>query len=401
MKYFKTDGIRGIVNEDLNIELVQKIGKAIKKLNIKDVYLGYDPRNSNALICSALISGLLAVNINVINVGLVSTPLMQYLSRKYNLVCIMVTASHNPYYYNGIKIFKNGQKLTNEEELLIEENLDNEYLLGIGNYSNNYDLLNNYLNYLLEFKCPSKYKIIFDLSNGSLINIVNNLITKEDNIKVINNKSNGTNINLECGSLFIDKIDLKDNDYLFSFDGDGDRVLFKDNKRIYDGDLIVYILAKYYHCDKVVLTNNVNVGLLKAFKKSNIKVYISDVGDKNVYDLMIKENCLLGGETSGHIINSKYMTSGDGLLNALIIIKILNEINIDEYLKDVVYYHELSMNLINDYSLDKLNNLKDKYQKLALMNIRRSGTENVIRVKVMSKYKYIINKIKKEILNNE
>ena len=108
MKYFKTDGIRGIVNEDLNIELVQKIGKAIKKLNIKDVYLGYDPRNSNALICSALISGLLAVNINVINVGLVSTPLMQYLSRKYNFVCIMVTASHNPYYYNGIKIFKNG-----------------------------------------------------------------------------------------------------------------------------------------------------------------------------------------------------------------------------------------------------------------------------------------------------
>ena len=133
---------------------------------------------------------------------------------------------------------------------------------------------------------------------------------------------NGININDKCGSLFIYETSLNDNDYLFSFDGDGDRILFKDKKRVYDGDLIVYLLAKYYKLDKVVVTENVNLGLLKAFEKDKIQVYISSVGDKNVYDLMIKENIKIGGETSGHIINLKTNPYGDALLTCIELINI-------------------------------------------------------------------------------
>lgn len=401
MKYFGTDGIRGIVNDDLTIELIQKIGKTLKVLKVDKIYVGYDSRLSNYLVLTSLVSGILATGIEVINLGMVSTPLLQYLSRKYNLITLMITASHNPYYYNGIKIFRNGDKLNEEEELLIENSIDKEIVLKTGTYQIDASLKNNYLNYLKEFKVQNSKRIILDLANGAVVNIAKDLFKQEDNILLINDKPNGRNINLECGSLFIDKVKLNDYDYLFSFDGDGDRVLFKDKDRVYDGDLIVYILAKYYKLDKVVLTKNVNLGLLKAFKKSKIKVYYSEVGDKNVYDLMIKENCILGGESSGHIINLKYMTSGDGLLNSLIIIKILNEIDLNDYLKDVEYYPQLKLNLSNDYSMDKLENIQKKYNKKARINLRRSGTEKVIRVDISSKNATIIEKIKEEIMNNE
>ena len=255
-----------------------------------------------------------------------------------------------------------------DEEELIEYNLEYNFEFKLGKYSKSNIVFNEYIYYLSLFKEEFKHKITLDLSNGALVNIANKLFNNDDNITLINKDYNGININDCVGSLYIKDIDIKESKYLFSFDGDGDRILFKDNNNIYNGDVIVYLLAIYYKLDKVVLTDNVNPGLLKAFKKRKIKVCLSSVGDKNVYNTMIKENILLGGESSGHIINLKYMTSGDGLLNFLIINKILNEIDINKYLKDIKYYPEINLNLDSNYNLEKLNEIKEKYLEKAKIN---------------------------------
>ena len=397
MKYFGTDGIRGIINKDLNSDLIYRIGRSLKVLNVDKIYIGYDTRESNIYVFNLLVSGILSVGIDVVDSGIVSTPSLVYFSNKHNACTLMITASHNPYYYNGIKIFKNGEKLSDEEEELIEANLDFNFDFKLGKLTKDNSVFNEYIYYLSLYKEKSINKVTLDLSNGALVNIASKLFNNEDNISLINKDYNGVNINDNVGSLHIDKAKLNDSKYLFSFDGDGDRILFKDNNIIYEGDLIVYLLAIYYKLNKVVLTENVNLGLLKAFEKRNIKVYISSVGDKNVYNLMIKENCLLGGENSGHIINLKYMNSGDGLLNFLIISKIINEIDISKYLKDIKYYPSKNINLGVNYKIEKLNKIKEKYKKKARVNIRKSGTENVIRVNICSKKKEVIDLILKEI----
>lgn len=397
MKYFGTDGIRGIINKDLNSDLIYHIGRSLKVLNVDKIYIGYDTRESNIYVFNLLVSGILSVGIDVVDSGIVSTPSLVYFSNKHNACTLMITASHNPYYYNGIKIFKNGEKLSDEEEELIEANLDFNFDFKLGKLTKDNSVFNEYIYYLSLYKEKSINKVTLDLSNGALVNIASKLFNDEDNISLINKDYNGVNINDNVGSLHIDKAKLNDSKYLFSFDGDGDRILFKDNNIIYEGDLIVYLLAIYYKLNKVVLTENVNLGLLKAFEKRNIKVYISSVGDKNVYNLMIKENCFLGGENSGHIINLKYMNSGDGLLNFLIINKIINEIDISKYLKDIKYYPSKNINLGVNYKIEKLNKIKEKYKKKARVNIRKSGTENVIRVNICSKKKEVIDLILKEI----
>ena len=397
MKYFGTDGIRGIINKDLNSDLIYRIGRSLKVLNVDKIYIGYDTRESNTYVFNLLVSGILSVGIDVVDSGIVSTPSLIYFSNKHNACTLMITASHNPYYYNGIKIFKNGEKLSDEEEELIEANLDFNFDFKLGKLTKDNSVFNEYIYYLSLYKEKSINKVTLDLSNGALVNIASKLFNNEDNISLINKDYNGVNINDNVGSLHIDKAKLNDSKYLFSFDGDGDRILFKDNNNIYEGDLIVYLLAIYYKLNKVVLTENVNLGLLKAFEKRNIKVYISSVGDKNVYNLMIKENCLLGGENSGHIINLKYMNSGDGLLNFLIISKIINEIDISKYLKDIKYYPSKNINLGVNYKIEKLTKIKEKYKKKARVNIRKSGTENVIRVNICSKKQEIIDLILKEI----
>lgn len=397
MKYFGTDGIRGIINKDLNSDLIYRIGRSLKVLNVDKIYIGYDTRESNTYVFNLLVSGILSVGIDVVDSGIVSTPSLVYFSNKHNACTLMITASHNPYYYNGIKIFKNGEKLSDEEEELIEANLDFNFDFKLGKLIKDNSVFNEYIYYLSLYKEKSINKVTLDLSNGALVNIASKLFNNEDNISLINKDYNGVNINDNVGSLHIDKAKLNDSKYLFSFDGDGDRILFKDNNNIYEGDLIVYLLAIYYKLNKVVLTENVNLGLLKAFEKRNIKVYISSVGDKNVYNLMIKENCLLGGENSGHIINLKYMNSGDGLLNFLIISKIINEIDISKYLKDIKYYPSKNINLGVNYKIEKLTKIKEKYKKKARVNIRKSGTENVIRVNICSKKQEIIDLILKEI----
>lgn len=399
MNYFGTDGLRGIINKDLTIEFLQKLGRAISILNIKEIYIGYDTRESNNLVLTSLVSGMLSKGINVINVGLVSTPLLQRFSSLNKVDALMITASHNPYFYNGIKLFLKGRKLTKKEEELIESNLNDNLNLCVGRYTLK-DIKEEYINSLKNKLKENKYNITIDTSNGSLSEITKYIINDEK-IKIINDDYNGININDNVGSLYIDKIKLN-SDYLFSFDGDGDRVLFKDNKMIYEGDLIIFILAKYYKIKKVVLTRNVNLGILKLFKKNNIKVFISDVGDKNVLSLMQKEKITLGGESSGHIIDLNNNPYGDSLITTINLINILNEIDLNKYLKYLEYYPFINLNLKKDYDLKLLNKIKEKYEdKKTRINIRISGTEDIIRVNINALDKDKLNVIIKEIKDNE
>ena len=399
MKYFGTDGIRGIVNEDLTIDLIQKIGKAISSLNVREIYVGYDTRISNHLVLFSLVSGMLSKGINVINVGLVSTPLLQRYSLVNKVDAIMITASHNPYFYNGIKMFLKGRKLTKEEENLIETNLDNNINLCVGRYSTK-NIKEEYILALNNKINKNKYNIIIDTANGALSDLTQEII-KDDKIEIINKDYDGLNINDNVGSLYIEKTMVK-KDYLFSFDGDGDRVLFKDKERVYEGDLIVFILAKYYKIKKVVLTKNANLGILKLFKKNNIKVYISDIGDKNVLELMKKESITLGGESSGHIIDLINNPCGDALITTIELINIINEIDLKKYLKNLEYYPSTNINLSKNYNLLFLNKLKEKYEnKTTRINIRKSGTEDLIRVNINALDNNKLQKIIKEIKDNE
>ena len=399
MNYFGTDGLRGIVNKDLTIEFLQKLGRAISILNIKEIYIGYDTRESNNLVLTSLVSGMLSKGINVINVGLVSTPLLQRFSSLNKVDALMITASHNPYFYNGIKIFLKGRKLIKKEEELIESNLNDNLNLCVGRYTLK-DIKEEYIKSLKNKLKENKYNITIDTSNGALSEITKYIINDEK-IKIINDDYNGVNINDNVGSLYIDKIKVN-SDYLFSFDGDGDRVLFKDNKMIYEGDLIIFILAKYYKIKKVVLTKNVNLGVLKLFKKNNIKVFISDVGDKNVLILMQKEKITLGGESSGHIIDLNNNPYGDALITTINLINILNEIDLNKYLKNLEYYPFINLNLKKDYDLKLLNKIKEKYEdKKTRINIRISGTEDIIRVNINALDKDKLNVIIKEIKDNE
>ena len=398
MKYFGTDGIRGIVNEDLTIDLIQKIGKAISSLNVREIYVGYDTRISNHLVLFSLVSGMLSKGINVINVGLVSTPLLQRYSLVNKVDAIMITASHNPYFYNGIKMFLKGRKLTKEENL-IETNLDNNINLCVGRYSTK-NIKEEYILALNNKINKNKYNIIIDTANGALSDLTQEII-KDDKIEIINKDYDGLNINDNVGSLYIEKTMVK-KDYLFSFDGDGDRVLFKDKERVYEGDLIVFILAKYYKIKKVVLTKNANLGILKLFKKNNIKVYISDIGDKNVLELMKKESITLGGESSGHIIDLINNPCGDALITTIELINIINEIDLKKYLKNLEYYPSTNINLSKNYNLLFLNKLKEKYEnKTTRINIRKSGTEDLIRVNINALDNNKLQKIIKEIKDNE
>ena len=235
---------------------------------------------SKDLVLYSLVSGLLSKGINVIDVGVVSTPALQYYSLIKKKTVLMITASHNPYFYNGIKIFIDGQKLNEDQEEMIEYSINNDDLInGVGRYSKTNEVIELYLEFLRGLIVESKYKINLDVANGALVNIVNQLFLGNKNITISNNVPNGININDKCGSLFIKETPLNDNDFLFAFDGDGDRILFKDNNKIYDGDLVVYLLAKYYKSKKeeiksVVLTKNANLGVIKALEKLEIKMFM-------------------------------------------------------------------------------------------------------------------------------
>ena len=419
-KYFGTDGIRGIAGESLTADLSFKVGKALGKLLTEKkehpkVVIGRDTRISCDMIEQALTAGLTSTGVNVMTVGTIPTPAIAYLTKTIETDSgIMISASHNPYQDNGIKIFgPDGFKLTDEQELEIESLIDNSEQIKnasfekIGKLYGGSELSQKYVQHIKQSISGdlSNIKIALDCANGATTGVAPYIFGDlEADIETIGCQPNGININDNVGSTKIDTISafVKENnvDVGFAFDGDGDRVLAVDaNGNIVDGDKIMFILAKHLKeqgelkDNMVVSTVMSNIGFYKAIEENGLQSVKTAVGDRYVVEEMRNNNYSLGGEQSGHIILMNYATTGDGILTAVKLANIIKstEKSLEELASEVSIYPQ---KLVNIKVIDKKAAMEDseilaeceKVEKELEGNgrilLRASGTENLIRVMV-------------------
>ena len=419
-KYFGTDGIRGIAGESLTADLSFKVGKALGKLLTEKkehpkVVIGRDTRISCDMIEQALTAGLTSTGVNVMTVGTIPTPAIAYLTKTIETDSgIMISASHNPYQDNGIKIFgPDGFKLTDEQELEIESLIDNSEQIKnasfekIGKLYGGSELSQKYVQHIKQSISGdlSNIKIALDCANGATTGVAPYIFGDlEADIETIGCQPNGININDNVGSTKIDTISafVKENnvDVGFAFDGDGDRVLAVDaNGNIVDGDKIMFILAKHLKeqgelkDNMVVSTVMSNIGFYKAIEENGLQSVKTAVGDRYVVEEMRKNNYSLGGEQSGHIVLMNYATTGDGILTAVKLANIIKSTgkSLEELASEVSIYPQ---KLVNIKVIDKKAAMEDseilaeceKVEKELEGNgrilLRASGTENLIRVMV-------------------
>lgn len=417
MKYFGTDGIRGDVSEVFKLDSLTNMSAAISsvalKYNISEVCIGQDPRISSNYISSILIGTLLNHGIDVINLEEVSAPVVSYtiINNENVGIGIMVSASHNPYTDNGIKIFgHDGKKITEKIEFEIEEeinkkNINNE-IVKIGKLIKGQSYLDEYKRYVEKLGTDfSKFKIALDLSNGSACKIAPEIFRNLGaHVEEISNEPDGYNINKNVGSTHIEAlvefVKGKDIDFGFAYDGDADRVILVNREgMVLDGDYIIYIIAKYYqeintlNDDKVVITSMANLGLKKSLDKININYEESDVGDKYVMRMLDKYNLNLGGEQSGHIILRDFLPTGDGILVSVILTEIILKTKMDlvNITQEFIKYPQKLINvkvkdkqkiISNEWLLKEIDKEKKEILNEGRILVRASGTENLIRIMV-------------------
>ncbi|RDY25545.1 phosphoglucosamine mutase [Romboutsia weinsteinii] len=352
-KYFGTDGVRGIANTELTCDLAYKLGRAGGYVLAQGdhrvkVVVGKDTRISGDMLEASLIAGLMSVGCDVITVGVVPTPAVAYLTKKYNADCgVVISASHNPVEYNGIKFFnKDGYKLDDEVELKIEEYIDSIEKVDchpvgaeVGKRLHKHDAQRDYVDYLkaiinVDFK---GLKVVLDCANGAAYKVAP-IVFEElgASVVAINNNPDGNNINDNCGSTHPQSLQeavLKHNaDLGLAYDGDADRLIAVNEKgQIVDGDHIMILSAihlkskKQLAEDTLVVTVMSNIGLTIAAKEHGIKLATTAVGDRYVLEEMKKSGYSLGGEQSGHMIFLDHITTGDGTLSSLVLAKIVLE----------------------------------------------------------------------------
>lgn len=421
-RLFGTDGVRGIANTELTPELAFKLGKVgtyvLKKENKRPVVLiGKDTRVSGDMFESALSAGILAMGGNVIKLGVLPTPAVAFLVKKYEAAAgIMISASHNPYEYNGIKFFndegfKLDDSIEDEIEELIVRNIDitghiKGDLLGKA-LDGEEQALDSYVEFLIstvdvDFK---GMKVVLDCANGAAYQVAEKVFNRLGAHTIaINDKPDGININELCGSTSPESLQkkvLKEHaDVGLAFDGDADRLIVVDEKgQITDGDKTIFICAKHLknkgilRNNKVTVTVMSNIGFHKACAKEEIKVDTTKVGDRYVLESMLKSGSIIGGEQSGHIIFLNHTTTGDGILSALQFMQAIKESGKrpSEMAEEMVVYPQVLKNAKikreNRENFDKDTEIKEKIsqtEKLVGSNgrvlIRPSGTEPLIRV---------------------
>ena len=417
-KYFGTDGFRGDANVNLNVEHAYKIGRFLGGYYGGDhrpsVVIGKDTRRSSYMFECALTAGLTASGADVYLMHVTTTPSVSYITRMDSFDCgIMISASHNAYHDNGIKLLNtNGEKMEQFVINEIERYLDGELPEvpfatndSIGKVVDFSAGRNRYIGYLISLATHS-YKDVrvgLDCANGSTWMMAKSIFeTLGASVTVIGNEPNGLNINDGCGSTHIENLRKlvveKNLDIGFAFDGDADRCIAVDETgRIIDGDLILYIYGKYMKdreklaSDTVVTTIMSNFGLYKAFDRAGIKYAKTDVGDKYVYECMRQNGYLIGGEQSGHIIFSKYAATGDGLLTAIKLMQAMlaNKQPLSVLAAPVMIYPQLLKNVrvsdkdaaINNEAVQKsVREAEDELAGNGRVLLRKSGTEPVVRV---------------------
>ena len=421
-KYFGTDGFRGETNVNLTVEHAYKIGRFIAWYYAKQakdgervsVVIGKDTRRSSYMFEYSLVAGLTASGADAYLLHVTTTPSVSYVVRTEGFSAgIMISASHNPYYDNGIKLLNSkGEKLEEEVILQIEDYIDGrlpEIELAtreqVGKTVDYAAGRNRYIAYLISIATRSfkGKKVALDCANGSAFSIAKSVFDALGaQTLVIHNKPDGTNINVDCGSTHTESIcelvKAEGCDIGFAYDGDADRCLAVDEDgNLIDGDGILYICGKYMkergelENDTVVTTVMSNIGLYKAFDKEGIKYEQTAVGDKYVYENMLKNAYNLGGEQSGHIIFSKHASTGDGILTSLKLMEVLLEKkeSLKALTKDLTIYPQILKNVrVNDKAaaqedtevLKKLEEIKAELGTDGRILLRASGTEPLIRV---------------------
>lgn len=429
-KYFGTDGFRGEANKGLTVDHAFKIGRFLGYYYGKEhhcqIVIGKDTRRSSYMFEYALTAGLTASGADVFLLHVTTTPSVSYVVRTDDFDCgIMISASHNPFYDNGIKLFNSkGEKMDEEVIDEIEKYLDGELPevpLAQGNEigrASDYSAgRNRYIGYLISLAVHSfkGRRIGLDCANGSAFTIAKSVFDALGaKTYVVSNKPDGFNINTNCGSTHIDNlISLVREEQLdvgFAFDGDADRCLAVDeNANLVDGDRIMYIYGSYLkergklEGNTVVTTVMSNLGLYKAFDELGINYEKTAVGDKYVYECMSEHGYILGGENSGHIIFSKYANTGDGIITALKIMQVMcsKKLPLSELAKGMTVYPQI---LKNVRVTDKNAVLNDPDVKAAVkaaeealgdegrVLVRPSGTEPLLRIMAEAKSKEICSK---------
>ena len=419
-KYFGTDGFRGEANVNLTVEHAFKVGRFLGWYYGRDhkakIVIGKDTRRSSYMFEYSLVAGLTASGADAYLLHVTTTPSVSYVVRTEGFDCgIMISASHNPFYDNGIKVINGmGYKLEAEVEEKIEEYLYGKRgelpLATKENIGRTVDFVagrNRYIGYLISLATRSfkNYKIGLDCANGSSSAIAKSVFDALGaKTYVMNNEPNGININENCGSTHIGVLQkfVKENglNVGFAYDGDADRCIAVDeNGNVVDGDLILYVCGKYLKEEGKLRNNTIvttvmsNLGLYKACDKAGISYEKTAVGDKYVYENMMENGHCLGGEQSGHIIFSKHATTGDGILTSLMIMEVLTERkqSLATLTSEVRIYPQLLKNVrVADKKMARENPEVVKAVAAAgealgeegRILVRESGTEPVIRVMV-------------------
>ncbi len=408
--YFGTDGVRGEFGKTITCELAFAIGNALTQIKTSPtVVIGHDTRVSADALMLSVCAGLVQGGANVTSVGTIPTAGISFLTETENFdFGIIITASHNPPSYNGIKIFdKTGKKLADEEEEFLEEFFKNQKIAQkSGVFVENLNLQKKYFEHLLN--CVDTtfdgLKICLDASNGASHKIAPAVFKKLGaNVVKLACAGDGEKINANCGCLHIENLQKKMKkcgaDLGFAFDGDADRVLAVGKSgEVFDGDQIVYILAKEMKrqnklfANSIVGTSHTNTGIMVALNRNKINLVRTDIGDKYVIDAMDKMNLRLGGEQSGHIIIRDYAHTGDGILTALKICEIVKKTNKTlEELFDANCLPQANLNLPVKDKLKIMNNedLKNLVNRIfcetapaGRVLVRASGTEDKVRIMV-------------------
>lgn len=419
-KYFGTDGFRGEANEVLTVEHAFKVGRYLGWYYGQEhkarIIIGKDTRRSSYMFEYALVAGLTASGAEAYLLHVTTTPSVSYVTRTEDFDCgIMISASHNAFYDNGIKVIDGkGHKLEAEVENEIERYIDGEVeelpLAKQENIGRTIDYAagrNRYIGHLITLATRSfeGMRVGLDCSNGSAFAIAKSVYDALGaKTYVINNEPDGTNINHNCGSTHMEVLQAyvreKKLDIAFAFDGDADRCIAVDeNGEIVDGDKILYVCGKYLkeqgrlNGDTIVTTIMSNLGLYKTCDKAGIKCEKTAVGDKYVHENMVKNNFSLGGEQSGHIIFSKHATTGDGILTSLMLMEVVLEkkLSLATLAEELKIYPQLLKNVrVSDKKTARENEAVIKEVEAVTQAlgddgrilVRESGTEPVIRVMV-------------------
>ena len=421
-KYFGTDGARGRVNENLTLQMAIRIGQYVgwhygKNRHAK-IIIGKDTRLSSDMFEMGLAAGATSTGAHVYLLGVCPTPSVSYLIRKEHFDCgIMVSASHNPYYDNGIKLFnQEGCKMNPEVEDAIEQYIDGKIDISLAKddaigsvieWSEGLEIYESWLKEIVNIDL-SGMKIAVDLANGSATaTAVETLTALGATVEAIHSSPNGININTNCGSTHPESLQemMREGNYDvgFAFDGDADRLIAVDEDgNLFNGDYTLYVCGRYMkkkntlNKNTVVTTVMANLGLYHALRDNVIDYEQTAVGDKYVFECMQKNDFRIGGEQSGHIIFLEHAVTGDGLLTALKLLQIMvdEKKSLKELGKDLFIYPQLLVNVkVQDKNKTMESaELKEQIDQVSAelgdegrILVRPSGTEPLVRVMVEAK----------------